>query len=190
MRFFIISGASQDGCTAELLKPFTEQLESSGAEVDFIALPDADIKPCTGCRHCQDIEGAYGCVIEDDMSGGEDIAARIIAADCIILATPIYNWFCTAPMKALLDRTYGLNKVDGEASDSLWEGKSCAVIATHEFDRDYSLSLFETAVKRLCKHSGLNYRGIYSCQETDGVASMQTDEAVNGAKNFANALLG
>ena len=47
------------------------------------------------------IEDEYGCVITDDATF---IMEEIIRCDCIIFATPIYSWYCTAPMKALLDR--------------------------------------------------------------------------------------
>ena len=33
-----------------------------------------------------------------------EIFDAILESDMIILATPIYSWFCTPPMKALMDR--------------------------------------------------------------------------------------
>ena len=47
---------------------------------------------------------------------------------CVLLASPIYLWSCTAPMKAALDRCiYALCKYYGdEKGPSLWEGKTVA----------------------------------------------------------------
>ncbi len=37
-----------------------------------------------------------------------------VRATLIVLATPIYSWYCTPPMKALLDRlVYGMDKYYG-----------------------------------------------------------------------------
>ena len=36
----------------------------------------------------------------------------VLACDLLVLATPIYSWFCTPPMKTALDRlVYGMNKI-------------------------------------------------------------------------------
>lgn len=44
----------------------------------------------------------------------EEIFNCILSSDLIILASPIYSWYCTPPMKAALDRlVYGMNKFYG-----------------------------------------------------------------------------
>ena len=183
MKFCIIMGSPRlNGNTAELLKPFISELERSGNAVDYIPLAGKNIQPCKGCYACQQIEGAYGCVQKDDAG---PIMEKIIASDCIVFATPIYTWYCTAPMKALLDRHYGLNKFYGKAGGSLWAGKKVAIIATHGYDSGYGAEPFETGIKRLCEHSHLTYCGMYSVRDEDDLASFQTADAVSGARNFA-----
>ena len=174
-----------NGNTAELLKPFIKELENNGNSIVYITLADKKIQPCKGCYACQQIEGLYGCVQEDDV---ERIMENIIESDCIVFATPIYTWYCTAPMKALLDRLYGLNKFYGNAKGSLWEGKRIAIIATHGYDVKYGTEPFETGIKRLCEHSNLKYVGMYSVRDEDDIASFQTIEAVSGAEEFAKRL--
>lgn len=187
MKFCVLMGSPRlKGNTAELLKPFIEELENDNADLVYIPLAEKDILPCKGCYACQNIDGSYGCVQQDDVLG---IMEEIISADFIILATPIYSWYCTSQMKALLDRHYGLNKFYGSAKGSLWEGKNLAIIATHGYDAEYATSPFETGIKRLCKHSNLNYMGMYSVRDEDNLASFQTKEAVNGAREFARKLL-
>ena len=44
-------------------------------------------------------------------------------------------------------------------------------------------------VERLCKHSNLEYIGMYSVQDEDNLASFQTAEAVEGAKQFAKKVV-
>jgi len=175
------------GNTAEILKPFISQLESEGCDVVYITLSDKNIKPCKGCYACQQVDGEYGCVQSDDVP---EMMDRIIDSDCVVFATPIYSWYCTPPMKALLDRHYGLNKFYGTAKGSLWEGKKIALVATHGYDADYGASPFETGIKRLCEHSNLKYMGMYSVRDEDDLASFQTEKAIMGAKDFACKLCG
>ena len=179
---------NNNGNTAELLKPFTLELKNNNCEAKYITLTDKNIKPCTGCCTCQQVTGTYGCVEIDDIAA---IMDEILTSDCVIFATPIYTWFCPAPMKALLDRTFGLNKFYSKTNpkSSLWEGKKIALITTHGYDVDFATAPFETGIKNLCKHSNLEYMGMFSVRDVDGLASFQTNEAAEGARNFALKLL-
>ena len=172
--------------TAELCKPFMAELQAGGAEVRYVTLADKEIRPCLACYACQQVEGEYGCVQHDDMYA---IVEDIRWAECMVLATPIYSWFCPPCMKAMMDRHYGLNKYYGSAQGSLWAGKRVAIIATHGYEGDYATSPFATAVERLCIHSKLIYAGLYSVQDEDDLASFQTEEAIAGARAFARSLL-
>jgi len=187
MKFCILMGSPRhNGNTAELLKPFVSELKAKGCEVNYITLSDKDIRQCNGCYTCQNIEGRFGCVQEDDVS---EIMDAIIESDCVVLATPIYAWYCTAPMKALLDRHYGLNKYYGKIRGSLWEGKKVAIVATHGYDADYAAGPFETGIKRLCEHSKLKYLGMYSVVHKTNIKNFQTDDAVGGARAFAERIV-
>lgn len=187
MKFCVLMGSPRlKGNTAELLKPFLEELKNSAVDVSYIPLAEKSILPCKGCYACQNVNDKYGCIQHDDVL---EIMEEIISADCIVLATPIYSWYCTAPMKALLDRHFGLNKFYGSEKSSLWEGKKLAIITTHGYDAEYGTGPFETGIKRLCEHSKLNYMGMYSVRDEDNIASFQTKEAISGAREFARKLL-
>lgn len=187
MNVLILMGSPRlHGNTAELCKPFMEELKENGARVHYVTLADKNIHPCKGCYACQDVSGTYGCVQKDDMYA---IVEEIQWADLIVLATPIYTWYCTAHMKNVLDRHYGLNKYYGSAEGSLWAGKKVAIIATHGYDRAYATDPFVMGVERLCEHSKLTYIGMYSVRDEDNLASFQTEAAIEGAKNFAPKML-
>ena len=187
MKFCVLMASPRPkGNTVELLKPFLAELDYHKSEITYITLSDKDIKPCKGCYTCQNVSDEYGCIQQDDVA---DIMNEIIACDCVVLATPIYSWYCTAPMKALLDRHFGLNKFYRSAQGSLWEGKKVAIITTHGYDREYGAGPFEIGIKRLCEHSKLKYLGMYSVRDEDDLVSFQTEEAVNGAKAFARKIL-
>lgn len=187
MNILILMGSPRlHANTAELCKPMMDVFKEAGADVRYVTLADRDIRPCLGCYACQEVQDAYGCAQKDDMHA---IAADMIWADLIVLATPIYAWYCTAQMKAVLDRHYGMNKYYGSASGSLWAGRKVAILATHGYEGAYATEPFETGVKRLCVHSNLTYAGMYSVQDEDNIASFRTQEAIAGAKAFAQKLL-
>ena len=183
MQILILMGSPRiHGNTAELCKHFMEELKVQNADVQYIELEKMAINPCKECYICQDTAGVYGCAQKDDMT---EIAEKILWADTIILATPIFAWYCTSKMKAVLDRHYGFNKYYGSAEGCLWEGKKVGIIATHGYEGEYATEPFEVGIKRLCIHSNLNYIGMYSVQDNDNLASFQAADAVEGAKAFA-----
>lgn len=187
MKVLILMGSPRlTGNTAELCKPFMDELKNNNVEIKYIELEKLNIAPCKGCYACQEVSDSFGCVLKDDMY---HIVEAIQWADVIILATPIYAWYCTAAMKSVLDRHYGLNKYYGSASGSLWESKLVGIIATHGYEGDYATGPFETGVQRLCTHSNLKYIGMYSVRDEDNIASFQTEEAIEGARAFARKVI-
>lgn len=68
----------------------------------------------------------------------KDIYEAILEADYIVFATPIYSWFCPAPMKAVIDRLFCMNKFYGNTKTKygLWQDKYCAVISTLFYNTD------------------------------------------------------
>ena len=187
MKVLILMGSPRlCGNTAELCKYFMDELRVQKTEVKYIELEKMTVNPCEECYVCQNVAEEYGCAQKDDMV---EIANEILWADLIVLATPIFSWYCTAKMKAVLDRHYGFNKYYGNAEGCLWEGKRVGIIATHGYDGDYATEPFETGVKRLCIHSNLKYVGMYSVQDNDNLASFQTEEAIEGAKAFARKVI-
>ncbi|MDD3243291.1 MAG: flavodoxin family protein [Eubacteriales bacterium] len=186
MNFCVLMGSPRlHGNTAALCAPFLQELSAQGAAYTYFELYQQNIQPCRGCYACQQVSGEYGCPQKDDMT--QILAPAICRADCIVLATPIYAWFCTAPMKAVLDRHYGFNKYYGSAEGSLWAGKHVALLLTHGYEQDDAAAPLETGVRRLCEHSLLLYDGMYSVRDEDADA-FTTPEAVAGAQAFARKL--
>lgn len=187
MRFLILMGSPRpDGNTAELLKPFVAELKALDQEVAYIPLAGKEIAPCLGCGCCQDVPDVYGCVQRDDM---QSIVDEVLRCDVLVLAAPIYSWYCPAPMKAVLDRHYGLNKYYGAASGSLWRHVRVALLTTHGYPREDATGPFVQGITRLCEHSRIPYLGMYSARDIDGIADFQTPAVVEGARQFARRLV-
>jgi multimeric flavodoxin WrbA/putative sterol carrier protein len=89
------------GNTSQMVAMLRAELEAGDFALEEIFLSQHYIEPCTGCALCLE-KGA--CWIRDDY---KDIAARVFAADAVILASPVYVFNVTAQMKAFLDRSVG-----------------------------------------------------------------------------------
>ena len=188
MKFTVLMGSPRlQGNTATLCRPFLEELRACGAQVRYVTLADKRILPCRGCYVCQNVQDEYGCVLHDDMS---PIVEYLLWSDCIVLAAPIYTWYCPTAMKLVLDRHYGLNKFYGSVRGSLWAGKRLALLLTHGYEREYATQPFLLGIQRFCEHSRLHYGGMYSVQDTDGPEVFCSQEAERGARAFARTLFG
>ena len=162
MKALILMGSPRkQGNTAALLEPFCGRLREGGAAVETVFLYDREIRPCLACRACQRDWNVFGCCQKDDMHA---LAEKVIESDLIVLATPIHSWYCTPPMKALLDRlVYGMNKFyGGEKGPSLWRGKAMALLVTCGYPPEKGADLFIEGMRRYAKHSGLRYLGSHT----------------------------
>ena len=68
MRICILMGSPRlNGNTAELCKPFMDELLAHKVDIDYIPIHGKNIAPCLGCYRCQNVTAEYGCVQQDDM---------------------------------------------------------------------------------------------------------------------------
>jgi multimeric flavodoxin WrbA len=98
----IFGSPRRGGNTDILLEETLKGAEKEGAEMDRIYLTDYAITPCKECHGC---DQTGQCVILDDM---QKIYPRLLEADIIILASPIFFYGVTAWAKALIDRSQAL----------------------------------------------------------------------------------
>ncbi len=188
MNYFILMGSPRkNGNTTALLKPFLEELTVLNNTHELIWLYDKNISPCVACRVCQKDWSKFGCRFEDD---AQEIFDQILACDVLVLATPIYSWYCTPPMKALLDRmVYGMNKYYGDKKGpSLWAGKKVSIITTCGYRPEKGSDLFQTGIERYCKHSQLKFIGALSERDLGYQYSFMDDEKERHARLFARNL--
>lgn len=189
MKICVLMGSPRkNGNTASMLAPFSETLAGNQIEVTTFWLFDKKINSCIACRNCQKDHSKFGCIFKDDM---QEIFDEILASDMIVLATPIYSWYCTAPMKAALDRlVYGMNKYYGDIKGpSLWEGKKCAILSTCGYRPEKGVDLFEEGIKRYCKHSRLQYLGMCVARDLGYNESFISEDKIELAKQFALTLI-
>lgn len=101
-KIVVLSGSPRKGGNSELLcDQFIRGATEAGNQVEKICLREKQINFCTACDACQRNGGT--CVRKDDMA---DILEKMIHADVIVMATPVYFYTMNAQMKTLIDRTY------------------------------------------------------------------------------------
>lgn len=187
MKVCILMGSPRaQGNTAALLAPFTEQLESCGAQVTRFDLYEKNLQPCLACRACQKDWTIFGCARKDDM---QEIFDAVMNCDLLVLASPIYSWHCTPPTKCVLDRlVYGMNKYYGEKKGpSLWRGKKMALITTCGYRLEKGADLWEEGMRRYCKHSQLTYVGMLAERHLGYASVFMDPEKEARARAFARA---
>ena len=85
MKVIVISTSLRTGSNSDMLADkFIEGAVAAGNEVEKISLTDKDIRFCKSCLACQKLGK---CVIKDDAN---DIMQKVLNADAICWATPIY----------------------------------------------------------------------------------------------------
>jgi multimeric flavodoxin WrbA len=103
VRVLGISGSPRKGGNSDLLlEEALKGAEQEGAQIERLRLADFTLTPCRECHGC---DQSGQCVIQDDM---QEIYPRLLEADIIILASPIFFYGITGWAKALVDRSQAL----------------------------------------------------------------------------------
>ena len=99
-KVLILSGSPRKGGNSDALcDEFMCGALEAGHEVEKIRVAEKNIGFCRGCYACKD---TGVCVIQDDMA---EVLQKMIDADVLVLASPVYFYAIDAQLKALIDRT-------------------------------------------------------------------------------------
>jgi len=114
MKIVGIVGSARLGGNTEILTCITlEEIQKRGIDTELISLAGKKIQPCDGCRACSK---TGKCHFTDDFA---QIYAKMVEADGIILASPVYYGAASPQIVSLISRFYAShgkplrNKVGG-----------------------------------------------------------------------------
>lgn len=100
-KVLILSGSPRKGGNSDILcDEFARGAQEAGNEVEKIRVADKKIHPCSACYYCRDHGGE--CVHKDNMA---EVLQKMIDADVLVLASPVYFYSIDAQLKAVIDRT-------------------------------------------------------------------------------------
>lgn len=124
----------KNGNTETLLGHVLEPIKEAGWDTEVIKIGGKPMQGCIACMECYKRKDKRCAVTRDHFN---DIFARMLEADVIILGTPTYFANVTAELKALIDRSGYVSMVNGR----LLAGKIGAGVvavrrggATHAFE--------------------------------------------------------
>jgi len=98
----INSSPRRDGNTAILLRHVLAELEAEGIETELVQLAGKRISGCTDCLKCAETQDNRCHGVKDD--GVNECIEKMLAADGILLGTPVYFGDATATMRGLIER--------------------------------------------------------------------------------------
>ena len=98
-RVMIISSTPRRGGNSEVLcNQFAQGATDAGNEVEIITLRDYNLNYCVACYSCSE---TGKCIIGDGMN---EIAEKLVNADVIVFATPVYFYSMSGQLKVFIDR--------------------------------------------------------------------------------------
>lgn len=100
-KVLILSGSPRKKGNSDMLcDEFMRGAVESGHDVEKIRVAEKNIGFCRSCYACEKNNGV--CAIKDDMA---EVMDKILAADVLVLASPVYFYSVDAQLKAVIDRT-------------------------------------------------------------------------------------
>ena len=94
----VVGSPRRGGNTAVLVAAALGELSARGARCETVFLAQHDIAPCLAHDGCAEFAA---CPLGDDAASVLD---QVYAADCLVLASPVYYENVSAQMKAFIDR--------------------------------------------------------------------------------------
>jgi multimeric flavodoxin WrbA len=136
MRALAINGSPRKGGNTQmLLEKVLEPLNRAGWETELLQIGGKGIRGCIACGKCAENQDQR-CALNQDIFN--QVMAKMIPADALVLGSPTYFTDVSADMKALLDRS-GLVAL---SNGRLFKGKIGAAVSAVR--RAGSIHVFDT----------------------------------------------
>lgn len=140
-KILVIMGSSRsDGETAKSVGAFVQ-----GAQADIVDLLPLNI-------------AGYDYEYRNEGDDFESVSRRMVGADIIVFATPVYWYAMSGPLKIFFDRFSDLVRVRKTAGRAL-AGKDVYLLANGTDDT--LPDGFEVPFRKTCEYLDMNYRGAY-----------------------------
>jgi len=101
MKVLMLNGSPHEsGSTYTALHEMEKVFLQEGVEVEMLHLGKLEIKGCQACGYC----AAHGKCVMDDIVN--QVAEKLMAADGLVLGSPVYYGSANSTLTALLDRLF------------------------------------------------------------------------------------
>ncbi len=182
-------GGRPKGNTAQLVEHFIKGAEEAGHKTELVSLLKNEVKGCLGCNACR-----YGkpCTQKDSFN---EIIPKIMNADCIVFASPLYFWTVSSRIKAFIERFYCIAEEDAAPPLGRYEkypAKDCALLMT---SADNFFWTFEQAASyyqfALVNYIGFHDKGMLlagGCGDTNGRPQIDKTDYLRQAYEFGKKI--
>ena len=165
----ILGGGRKKGNTAQLVDAFMKGAMEAGHATELISLNQLQVNGCIGCNACRD---GKPCVQKDDFNS---LVPKILEADLLVFASPLYFWTISSKIKAFIERFYCIAQKDDNPPLGRYEKypvHDCALLMTSADDFFWT---FEQTVSYY-QFTMVNYIGFHNkgmllaggCGDTNG----------------------
>jgi len=182
----VLGSPRRYGNTARLLEWIEEELQTLGHEADRANIWEYQIGHCRESHQCR-YPQSTACGVPDDAAA---LFERMLDADCVLLASPVFSWGFPAPMKALIDRMYCLSGYHQDPDHAiLLDGKPMALAMTCGGEASENEEILSRVFRNLVAFFGAEHRGFLL------VPNATTPEALGEdvrrrAREFARKVVG
>jgi multimeric flavodoxin WrbA len=111
MKAIAICGSPRkEGNTEILLQRCLSVLKARGIQTELVRLAGKEIKPCRACNVCTEKKDKKCAIKNDDF---HEVFEKMLAADIIVVGSPVYFGSATPQIMALLDRAGYVGRFNG-----------------------------------------------------------------------------
>lgn len=177
----VLSSPRKKSNSSALAQAIGKGFKNAGGKVEVVDLAKLNVSPCVACELCQKKPGH--CSLKDDMPG---LFPKIIAAEAVVLASPVYWFNLSAQIKAFLDRCFAV----AAHPDGPFSQKTFAAALAYG-DVDPLASGGVNAIRSLqdmCGYTGAKWAGcVYGSAMEKGLLA-KNEDLLNQAFNLGLAL--
>ena len=150
MNILYISGSPRKSSNTDYLLEYLRHQ----AQGELVKLVEYTIAPCQACWACLKTDT---CVLEDDME--TILVPKLLAADALVVGSPVYFNNVTAQLKAFIDRTWALrgaltNKIGAAVVVGRKYGAESAITAINAFFLKHEMLIANRGISGLAFRSG------------------------------------
>lgn len=151
-----------------LSQKFVEGAKSKGHEIFIFDAANEKTNPCKGCDHC----GMDGdCIFNDAIQ--TKLMPQMLAADLLVLVTPLYYFGMSAQLKIIVDRFY--------SRTTKLSGKKSIIMATAWNSADWTMETLQNHYETLVRY--MNWQDVgqiwaTGCGYRSAVENSEFGEAV------------
>ncbi|MGC9399267.1 MAG: flavodoxin family protein [Anaerolineae bacterium] len=150
MNILYISGSPRKSSNTDYLLEYMRHRTQG----EMVKLVEYTIAPCRACWACLKTDA---CVLEDDMEAV--LIPKLLAADALVVGSPVFFNNVTAQVKAFIDRTWPLrgaltNKIGAAVVVGRKYGAESAITAMNAFFLKHEMLIANRGVSGLAFRSG------------------------------------